>query len=59
MDSEVMELIDREVARLPKARRRKRIYRERLYIAGKTKLCAKFKGYEEYVCKAVARRYRL
>ena len=59
MDREIMELIDRQVALLPRARIRKRTYRERLYISGKTKLCAMFKGHEEYVCKAVARRYRL
>ena len=59
MDSEIMELIDSQVALLPRARSRKYTYRERLYIAGKTKLCTMFKGDEEYVCKAVARRYRL
>lgn len=59
MDREIMELIDSQVALLPRARSRKHTYRERLYIAGKAKLCTMFKGHEEYVCKAVARRYRL
>lgn len=59
MDSKIMELIDREVELLPKTRSRKRTYRERLYVSGKTKLCAMFKGNEEYIGKAVARKYRL
>jgi hypothetical protein len=59
MDGEIMEMIDREVALLPRARSRKLTYRARLYIAGKTKLCTMFKGHEEYVCKAVARKYRV
>lgn len=59
MDGEIMEMIDRQVSLLPRARSRKRTYRERMYIAGKMKLCTMFKGHEEYICKAVARRYRL
>ena len=59
MDSEVMGLIDREVALLPRTRSRNRKYRWRMYEAGKTKLYAKFRGHEEYIAKAIARKYRV
>ena len=61
MDSEIVGLIDREVALLPRTRSRNREYRERLYQFWKQELSSKFPGHEEveYIAKAVARKYRL
>ena len=59
MDSQIIYLIDREVALLPRSRSRNRKYRWRLYEAGKTKLYAKFRGHEEYIAKAIAQKYRV
>ena len=59
MDREILCLIHREAAALPEPVGRGGISREQLYIAGKRKLCEMFRGHEESVSKAVARRYRL
>lgn len=61
MDSEIMGMIDREVALLPRTRSRNRRYLWRMYEDGKSKLSSKFPGNEEYqyIGKAVARKYRL
>lgn len=61
MDSEIMVLIDREVALLPKTRCMDRVYRERLYSFWKHKLSSKFPGDDEYqyIAKELARKYRV
>ena len=61
MDSEIMGMIDREVALLPRTRSRNLRYLWRLYEEGKTKLSFKFPGHEEnqYIGKVLARKYRL
>ena len=61
MASEVMELIDREVALLPRARCRNREYRERLYQFWKYELSSKFPGHEEgqYIAKVVSEKYKV
>ena len=57
MASEIMVLIDAEIARLP-ARGKKNI-RYRQYEDGKSYLCRMFSGYaeHEYICKAIAKKY--
>ena len=59
MDDKVMELINAEINRL-QVRGRKKV-RERQYVIERDRLCAKFPGHKEheYICKAVARKYRL
>ena len=61
MDGEIVGLIDREVALLPRTRSRNREYRERLYTFWKYELSSKFPGHEEgaYIAKAVAQKYRV
>ena len=56
MDSKIMGLINAEVAKLPRKRRKQR-YKQ--YEAGKKKLCQMFPGGAEYecICKAVAKKY--
>ena len=57
MASEIMDLIDAEVARLPARGKRNARYRQ--YEDGKSRLCGMFPGYAEYeyICKAIARKY--
>ena len=59
MDSEIMGLINAEVAKLPQLRRKRRYNRYRLYEIGKKKLCGMFPGGNEYeyICKAIAKKY--
>lgn len=59
MDSKVMDLINREIKRLP-ARKKVR-NRDSQYEAAKKYLCDKFPGQEEYqyICRAIARKYGL
>lgn len=53
MDREVVDLIEAEVSKLPVPK-----YEDfRLYEAYKRKLGAMFPGWEEYLCKAIARRF--
>ena len=56
MDSKIMGLIDAEIAKLP---RRRRKLKHRQYADGKKKLCDMFPGSEEYeyICKAIAKKY--
>lgn len=57
MGSEIMGLIDAEVACLP-AKGKKNI-RYRQYEEAKSRLCRLFPGYAEYeyICKAIAKKY--
>lgn len=52
MDREVVDMIDSEVLKLPIPKQGD----FRLYEAYKRKLGAMFPGWEEYLCKAIARR---
>ena len=57
MDSEIVGLINAEVARLPV--KGKKAIRYRQYEDGKRRLCRMFPGYAEYeyICKAIAKKY--
>ena len=57
MDSEIMGLINAEVARLPAPGKKNIRYRQ--YEDGKSRLCQLFPGYaeHEYICKAIAKKY--
>lgn len=57
MDSQIMDLINAEIARLPeKGKGNIRFWQ---YEDGKSRLCRMFPGYKEheYICKAVAKKY--
>lgn len=57
MDSKILDLIEAEIKLLPPIESPKRRWRQ--YEYGKSRLCKKYPGYEEYICKALARRYKL
>lgn len=59
MDSKIMDLINAEISRIQVRGRKK--YRYKQYEQTKKRLSAMFPGQEEheYICKSIARKYRL
>ena len=56
MDGKVMVMIDAEIRKLPRGKKRRR---DLQYESAKRYLCAMFKGRaeHEYICKALSRKY--
>lgn len=57
MDRKILDIIEAEIKRLPPIGSPRRRWRQ--YEHGKARLCKKYPGYEEHICKALAKRYKL
>lgn len=57
MGRKILDMIEAEIKRLPPIGSPKRRWRQ--YEFGKAHLCKRYPGYEEYICKALAKRYKL